>query len=197
VPASEKNNETDHETFSGSHALALCVGNVAEFMAQAWGRRTWLHHSPMNNDILDLDDIDRLFEVSLLRVPHFRLVSSGHTIPPSSYMTTDGRRPNVPEAVADTSAVLHLFSEGVPDREKVAAAIHSGATLILQGVHRYHPPLARLCRMLELELGHPCQANAYITPPEAQGLPVHQDPHGRLRPPVQPIRSCVTARSVS
>jgi lysine-specific demethylase/histidyl-hydroxylase NO66 len=28
-----------------------------------------------------------------------------------------------------------------------------------------------------LELGHACQANAYITPPGAQGLALHDDPH--------------------
>jgi lysine-specific demethylase/histidyl-hydroxylase NO66 len=30
---------------------------------------------------------------------------------------------------------------------------------------------------LELELGHPCQANAYLTPPGAQGFAVHSDSH--------------------
>lgn len=30
---------------------------------------------------------------------------------------------------------------------------------------------------LELELGHPCQANAYLTPPGSQGFAVHADSH--------------------
>ncbi|NYJ03503.1 mannose-6-phosphate isomerase-like protein (cupin superfamily) [Nocardioides thalensis] len=30
---------------------------------------------------------------------------------------------------------------------------------------------------LELELGHPCQANAYLTPPGSQGFAVHSDSH--------------------
>jgi hypothetical protein len=37
--------------------------------------------------------------------------------------------------------------------------------------------VAELVRGLELELGHPCQVNAYITPPGAQGLALHHDPH--------------------
>ena len=37
--------------------------------------------------------------------------------------------------------------------------------------------MARFCRDLELELGHPCQVNAYITPPGAQGLDLHEDAH--------------------
>ena len=32
-------------------------------------------------------------------------------------------------------------------------------------------------RALELELGHPCQANAYLTPPGAQGFARHSDTH--------------------
>jgi hypothetical protein len=52
-----------------------------------------------------------------------------------------------------------------------------GATLVLQGLHHSWPPLAEFCRVLERELGHPAQANAYFTPREAQGLPVHHDTH--------------------
>jgi Cupin superfamily protein len=52
-----------------------------------------------------------------------------------------------------------------------------GATLVLQGLHYSWPPLANFCRVFEQELGHPAQANAYLTPREAQGLPVHHDTH--------------------
>ena len=48
---------------------------------------------------------------------------------------------------------------------------------MFQGLHRYWPPLTRLIAELELELGHPCQANAYLTPPGAQGFAVHSDSH--------------------
>jgi hypothetical protein len=37
--------------------------------------------------------------------------------------------------------------------------------------------VSRFTRALELDLGHPCQVNAYITPPSAQGLALHADPH--------------------
>ncbi|HEY7003381.1 MAG TPA: cupin domain-containing protein [Gaiellaceae bacterium] len=55
-----------------------------------------------------------------------------------------------------------------------------GATIVLQGLHLNWPPLARFCRGLEGELGHPAQANAYFTPRSAQGLPVHHDTHDVL-----------------
>lgn len=53
----------------------------------------------------------------------------------------------------------------------------AGATLVLQGLHHTWPPLAEFCRVLEAELHHPAQANAYFTPRDAQGLPVHHDTH--------------------
>jgi len=66
---------------------------------------------------------------------------------------------------------------GLVDPRKALAAFADGATVVFQGLHRYWPPLTRLVAELELELGHPCQANAYLTPPGAQGFAVHSDSH--------------------
>jgi bifunctional lysine-specific demethylase and histidyl-hydroxylase NO66 len=60
---------------------------------------------------------------------------------------------------------------------RVLAEFEAGATLVLQGLHLSWPPLAEFCRTLERELGQPAQANAYFTPRDAQGLPVHHDTH--------------------
>jgi mannose-6-phosphate isomerase-like protein (cupin superfamily) len=49
--------------------------------------------------------------------------------------------------------------------------------VVFQGLHRSFPPLVDLISELELELGHPCQANAYLTPPGSQGFAVHSDTH--------------------
>jgi cupin superfamily protein len=78
---------------------------------------------------------------------------------------------------------------------------------VLQGLHRWSEPVTRFCRDLELELGHPCQVNAYVTPPGAQGLALHDDPHdvfvlhafGQKRweihaAPGEPGRDPITAR---
>jgi bifunctional lysine-specific demethylase and histidyl-hydroxylase NO66 len=61
--------------------------------------------------------------------------------------------------------------------ERVAAEFERGATIVLQALHLYHPPLARFCRDLERALGHPAQTNAYYTPPSAQGFELHHDTH--------------------
>ena len=48
--------------------------------------------------------------------------------------------------------------------DAVREAYADGATLVLQSLHRIHPPLVRFCRALAYELGHPTQCNAYVTP---------------------------------
>ena len=80
-----------------------------------------------------------------------------------SYTTDISWRPVSFSGTADVGRVLREFEEG--------------ATLVLQGLHHSWPPLAEFCRVLERELGHPAQANAYFTPRDAQGLPVHHDTH--------------------
>ena len=49
--------------------------------------------------------------------------------------------------------------------------------MVFQGMHRYWQPLALFCRELERSLGHPVQANAYVTPPGSQGFDAHEDEH--------------------
>jgi bifunctional lysine-specific demethylase and histidyl-hydroxylase NO66 len=63
------------------------------------------------------------------------------------------------------------------DAGRVTSHLADGATVVLQGVQRYWPPVTAFCRALEAELTHPVQANAYLTPPVAQGLRVHADAH--------------------
>jgi hypothetical protein len=59
----------------------------------------------------------------------------------------------------------------------VLAQLEAGASVVLQGLHLTWRPLAAYCRELEARLGHPAQANAYLTPRLSQGLPVHHDTH--------------------
>ena len=98
-----------------------------------------------------------------LRLPSFRLVKDGATLPSSASTKT-----------ARTGSQL---VSGLADPSRVFAEFERGATIVLQGLHRYWLPLARFCRDLELELGHPVQVNAYVTPPGSRGLAVHRDDH--------------------
>lgn len=114
-------------------------------------------------DLLSLDDVDEIISSTGLRLPAFRLVKDGVTLPPSGY--TKATRTGTQRAT------------GVVDARKVFDEFVGGATIVLQSMHRYWAPLANYCRELELALGHPVQANAYITPPGAQGFGAHEDPH--------------------
>jgi hypothetical protein len=66
---------------------------------------------------------------------------------------------------------------GLVDGRTAVEVFRNGATVVFQGLHRSFPPLVDLISELELELGHPCQANAYLTPPGSQGFAVHSDTH--------------------
>jgi len=156
------------ERTSGSRPppLARCIGDAEGFLRGTWGRRPTIHEGddPLGfADLLTLDDVDRILSTTSLRTPAFRLVEAGEQIPETTY-TRSGTTGSKPVAgMADPARVFELFRDG--------------ATIVFQGLHRYHEPVTRFCRELEVELGHPCQVNAYVTPAGAQGLELHDDPH--------------------
>jgi lysine-specific demethylase/histidyl-hydroxylase NO66 len=147
-------------------ALARCAPDPGAFLEHTWGRHASVEHRVDERgfaDLLTLDDVDRMLSTTALRTPAFRLVRADDTIPESAY-TRSGRTGSKPvDGMADPARIFDLFGEG--------------ATIVLQGLHRYWEPVNAFTRALELELGHPCQVNAYVTPPGAQGLALHDDPH--------------------
>ena len=69
---------------------------------------------------------------------------------------------------------------GVADQvsdDKLVRLFADGATMVLQGLHRVWPPIIAFSQQLAAELGHPVQANAYVTPPQNQGFSDHYDVH--------------------
>jgi bifunctional lysine-specific demethylase and histidyl-hydroxylase NO66 len=147
-------------------ALQRATGDAAAFLRESWGRRAVFAERADQRgygDLLTFDDVDRMLSTMSLRTPTFRLVKAGEQIPESAY-TRSGRTGSKPvSGMADPARMFELFRRG--------------ATIVLQGLHRYWEPVAVFVRELELELGHPCQVNAYLTPPGAQGLALHSDPH--------------------
>jgi lysine-specific demethylase/histidyl-hydroxylase NO66 len=152
---------------AGRGPLERCTGDPDAFLRDAWGRRAAVRAGgpPPGgfDDLLRLDDVDRFMTSTALRTPYFRVVKAGEQIPESSY-TRSARTGS-----RDVS--------GIADPARVAALFEDGATIVLQGLHRWSEAVARFCRDLELELGHACQVNAYVTPSGAQGLDLHEDPH--------------------
>ena len=68
----------------------------------------------------------------------------------------------------------------LPDPGRILRLFDDGATIALQGIHRWWPPVADLVRAIEAFLTHPLQANAYVTPAGSRGLDVHHDTHDVL-----------------
>lgn len=145
-------------------ALGRCVGDARRFAEEHWGRRPLLHHDPSGfAELLDLPDVDHLVTGTLLRMPAFRLVKEGEPLDPASYTGTVGIGGGRVERTARPDLVLDAFA--------------SGATIVLQALHRQLPAVAGFCRDLEAALTHPVQANAYVTPATSRGFAVHHDTH--------------------
>lgn len=108
-------------------------------------------------------DADHLLTETAIRTPAVRLAQDGAVLPESAYTRS--------------ATLAGKPLTGLVDPRKALALFDGGATIVFQGMHRYWPPLTRLVAELELELGHPCQVNAYLTPPGAQGFAVHEDSH--------------------
>ncbi|MEY2442835.1 MAG: hypothetical protein QOJ46_2261 [bacterium] len=113
--------------------------------------------------VLSDADVERLVCETAIRSPAFRLVRDGAQLAPSGYTRDVPWRPG---SFTGTAVV-----------DRVAQEHAAGATLVLQALHLHHHPAALYCRGLEIALGWPVQANAYCTPPSAQGFAVHHDTH--------------------
>jgi cupin superfamily protein len=151
---------------AGSPALERCVGDVDGFAREYWARAPLYRpgaDAAAFRDLLGVADVDHLISSVMLRTPAFRLVSQGKPLAPGTY-TKSGRVGSRP--VSDLA-----------DPGKVYEHFRRGATIVLQSLHRYWPPLTRFCRELELAITHPVQVNVYATPPASQGLGVHHDSH--------------------
>lgn len=135
------------------------------------------------DDLLSTGDVDDLLSRRGLRSPFLRVAKDGHTLASGDFTRGGGVGAAIADQVDDT-ALLRLFA--------------SGHTLVLQGLHRTHPPLLDLSQALAADLGHPVQVNAYVTPAQSTGFSAHYDVHDvfvlqtagekrwRLHPPVHP-----------
>ena len=140
-----------------------CTGLSRDAFASGyWSRAPLLSQHPEGfTDLLSAAAVDELLTERGLRTPFFRVVQEGQTVAGTTRSAAAGNR-----------RITDLVE---PDAVREAYA--AGATLILNSLHRIHPPLVRFCRRLAAELGHPTQCNAYVTPPGSQGFAPHHDTH--------------------
>jgi bifunctional lysine-specific demethylase and histidyl-hydroxylase NO66 len=153
---------------TASGALTRCVGPVEaeRFFDEYWEQKPLLvprDEEGRFDDLLSVEVVEQRVTGGGLRFPGFRIVK-------------EGEKYDIGDYAEDVSWSPKPFS-GTAKTERIAAEFERGATIVLQALHLDHPPLARFCRDLERELGHPAQTNAYYTPPSAQGFKVHHDTH--------------------
>ena len=153
---------------AAADALALTLDPVTEasFFDERWERRPLViprEEGRRFAGLLDLAEVERLVCETGIRIPAFRLVKDGVPLPPSDYTDDIPWRPGSFTQIASV--------------ERLGAEFAAGATLVLQALHLWRPAVARYCRGLEMRLGFPVQANAYLTPAAAQGFAVHHDTH--------------------
>lgn len=108
--------------------------------------------------LLTLDDVDRVLTTFQSTRDEVAVVNAANKIKVSDYVYGDNR--------VKVGEVFRLHE--------------AGGTIILNHLHRRHPPRASLCAALELELSAPCQTNVYLTPAKAQGFHPHFDTHDVL-----------------
>ena len=112
-------------------ALGRCVAIPAErFADEHWGRLPLLTRrgelAAGFDDLLDASAVDELVSRRGLRTPFLRMAKGGDLVAPKRYTRGGGAGAGAPDQVAD---------------DRVLDQLGSGATLVLQGLHRTWPPL--------------------------------------------------------
>ncbi|PPK64040.1 cupin domain-containing protein [Actinokineospora auranticolor] len=146
-------------------ALRRCLGtDPDEFAERHWGRAPLLRRAVPGGfaDLLTLADVDELLSRRGLRTPFLRVARDGAVLSSEQFTRGGGVGAEIADQVAD---------------DKVARLFDQGSTLVLQGLHRLWPPLIDFAGALGVDLGHPVQVNAYVTPPSSQGFAAHYDVH--------------------
>jgi Cupin superfamily protein len=145
-------------------ASLLSPTSVQTFLQSCWTRSPFVARSAGQDrfgGLLDLAEFE--FLLSAVAAPGWLSFVSGTVKPPSREQLT---------------------RDGTLDVAAVHKAVAGGQSLLLTKVHRLHPATGRLCRQIAADfrgagvvLRKPVRANAYFTPPHAQGFEPHYDDH--------------------
>lgn len=147
--------------------LAALLGptSVADFAAEVWARDHLMRRAGDGLDLtylFSLDDADDLLGSRALRTPFLRIAKDGVVAASSTFTRSGGVGAGIPDQV---------------DADRVTQLLAEGSTVVFQGLHRAWPSVQDFVTDLTYELGHPVQANAYLTPASARGFAAHYDTH--------------------
>jgi hypothetical protein len=142
--------------------LASLIAPVTEeeFRARYWEQQPLVIHREDPGYYGDLFSL-REFDEAITRDPTYVKIAHAPTMKVASYKT-----------------------DVVKGLEAVLADMRNGCTLVLDQLHKKHPKLGLLCRTLGPEVGHPFQANVYLTPP-----------HGKASHPIGITMTSLSCRS--
>src|ERR1700750_1060010 len=110
--------------------LSRCISPDPQLFAQEhWGRAPLLSRSDALpgdfSDLLSRDAVDELIAARGVRAPFIRLAKDGDLLTRDCYLGSAGFGAEIPDQV-DSAKVLSQFA--------------TGATIVLQGLHRLWPP---------------------------------------------------------
>lgn len=147
--------------------LQRCVAcGWDEFADEVWGKRPLLTRAaqlPRDfSDLLSPRMVDEIIAERGVRTPFVRMAREGTLVDRACFTRAAGFGAQVPDQL-DPDGVLTQFA--------------AGATIVLQGLHRFWPPIIDFIRAMTSDVGHPVQTNAYITPPANRGFDPHYDVH--------------------
>ena len=106
--------------------------------------------------------VDEIIAERGVRTPFVRMAREGTLVDRASFTRSAGFGAQIGDQL-DPDGVLTQYA--------------AGATLVLQGLHRFWPPIIDFVRGMTSDIGHPVQTNAYITPPANRGFDPHYDVH--------------------
>ena len=106
--------------------------------------------------------VDEIIAERGVRTPFVRMAREGTLVDRACFTRAAGFGAQMPDQI-DPDGVLTQFA--------------AGATIVLQGLHRFWPPVIDFVRAMTSDVGHPVQTNAYITPPANRGFDPHYDVH--------------------
>ncbi len=123
-------------------------------------------------DIFSMAELENVLIVGARQPQRFALVrADGDELPVEAFT----RLVPPPRPRASSRAAMRAL-----DPPAIGHRVEAGYTLVVKDASGLSPTLARFCAELAVDLGCFVLANAYLTPPGAQGLRAHHDTHDTL-----------------
>lgn len=132
--------------------------SVDDFENGIWQRRSALiasHPAEVMQRLFDFRELESVLEYGQPRPPSIRLASSR----------------------VDRQVDVPFNRNGRLDMDRIRRYFSEGHTIIVNSVHDFSAPVATLVQNMQERMSFAVEANAYLTPPAAQGFKPHYDTH--------------------